>query len=112
MEIEDHCPTTILNEEPAKDSDKLYSVACDTYVLRKNPVFREYCQQFPERVPPADCGRPLLPILVEFFCMAMRRQLIDGASDQCMSASSIRALKSSLGRANSTCGIGRTSTDQ
>lgn len=61
---------------------RLYSVACDVYVLRKNPVFREYWKQHPERVPPADAGRPLLPILVEYFCTGMWRQLIDAASCQ------------------------------
>merc|ERR1711879_342627 len=103
MEIEDHVPTTILNEDPERDDNKLYSVACDTYVLRKNPVFREYCQNFPDRVPPADCGRPLLPILVEFFCTGMWRQLIDGASNQVMSQASIAAFKHSVakGRLNS-----------
>merc|ERR1712039_431046 len=64
--IEAHVPTTVNGLDPVEG--ELYVVAIDTYVLRKNPVFREYCAQHPDRVPPADCGRPLLPILVEYFC--------------------------------------------
>merc|ERR1719343_272470 len=77
IDIEDNAPASICGEDPDDDPERLYSVACDTYVLRKNVVFKEYCQQHPERVPPEDCGRPLLPILVEFFCMGIWKQLID-----------------------------------
>lgn len=108
MDIDDHAPTTILGRRP-DDPDKLYSVACDTYVLRKNVVFKEYCARFPERVPPADCGRPLLPILVEHFCTGMWRQIIEAASGQCMSAESIRAFKDTA--AKSSGGMLPTATE-
>merc|ERR1712079_42494 len=55
--------------------------ACDTYFLQKNKVLKEYCSTFPERIPPADAGRPLLPIIVEFFCGELWANLIEAASD-------------------------------
>lgn len=75
---EHHRMTTICHEEPKdpEDLQQLYSVACDTYFLKKNEVFKEYCQQFPERIPPADAGRPLLPILVEFFTGELWRKFV------------------------------------
>jgi len=88
ISIADHAPATVMSRPPESD-EELFSVACDVYVLRKNNVFREYCEAFPDRVPPSDAGRPLLPILVEFFCAGMWRQLIDGASYQVMSTSSL-----------------------
>merc|ERR1712050_737989 len=99
MEIEDHAPATILGRRP-DDPDELYSVACDTYVLRKNVVFKDYCARFPERVPPADCGRPLLPILVEHFCTGMWRQIIEAACHQTMTAASIQAFKDTANMSN------------
>lgn len=95
---EDHAPTTIVGHMPDEDEDTLYQVACDTYVLRKNEVLKAYCLQYPERVPPEDCGRPLLPILVEFFCAGMWRQLIETASHRVMSASSINKFKVSAAK--------------
>jgi len=74
IKIEDHTPTMILDGEP--DENELYHVACDGRVLAKNPVFSEYIKQFPERVPPEDAGRPVLPILVEYFCGLMWAELI------------------------------------
>jgi hypothetical protein len=70
---EDLLPITIQCKKP--EDDRLYAVACDTYFLKKNPVLREYCKQYPERIPPQDVGRPLLPILVEYFCGLMWRRL-------------------------------------
>merc|ERR1712232_940586 len=58
---------------------KLYSVACDVRYLKKNPVLNEYCQKYPQRVQPADAGRPVLPILVEFFCTKMWKELLQAA---------------------------------
>merc|ERR1712194_133884 len=75
MDITNHTPTTIRGGSP--DETVLYNVACDTYFLTKNPVFKEYCRQYPERIPPSDAGRPLLPILVEFFCKELWRKLAE-----------------------------------
>merc|ERR1712232_983840 len=61
---------------------KLYSVACDLRYLKKNPVLNEYCTKFPQRVQPEDAGRPVLPILVEFFCTKMWRQLLQTAMEK------------------------------
>lgn len=73
-----HRMTSICHETPAdpEDLQRLYSVACDTYFLKKNDVFKMYCQEFPDRIPPADAGRPLLPILVEFFTGELWRKLV------------------------------------
>lgn len=75
---EHHRMTEICHEKPTdpEDLERLYAVACDTYFLKKNEVFKKYCQQFPERIPPSDCGRPLLPILVEFFTGELWRKLV------------------------------------
>lgn len=75
MEVVEHAPTTIRGAAP--EAQALYSVACDTYFLKKNPVFKEYCASYPERIPPADAGRPLLPILVEHFCQELWRKLVN-----------------------------------
>mmetsp|Transcript_137572 Transcript_137572/g.439598 ORF Transcript_137572/g.439598 Transcript_137572/m.439598 type:complete len:664 (+) Transcript_137572:40-2031(+) len=108
MIIRDHAPMTIRGEEP-DDDDELYAVACDTYVLRKNEVFKEYCKNFPERVPPSDCGRPLLPILVEHFCSRMWVQLIDDAGQQVMTTESVVNFKRAAAMtAMGTCGAKET----
>lgn len=69
-------PITIAHGNP-DDPNKLYSVACDTRVLKKNKVLAEYCAKFPDRIPPDDAGRPVLPILVEFFCGQIWHRLLD-----------------------------------
>jgi len=71
-----HMLLTIADARPDTSSGKLYSVACDTRVLGKNPVLRQYCEKFPERIPPADAGRPVLPLLAEFFCGQLWERLI------------------------------------
>jgi 2',3'-cyclic-nucleotide 2'-phosphodiesterase (5'-nucleotidase family) len=75
---DDGCPTTVVGTEPKPD--RLYAVACDVRVLWRNAVFSEYCRQHPDRIPPADAGRPLLPILVEYFCGKMWADLIELAT--------------------------------
>jgi len=57
--------------------DRLYSIAYDSYDLKKNPVLKEWAINNPDAVPPEDAGRPTLPILVEHFCNEMWRTLID-----------------------------------
>merc|ERR1712060_276365 len=47
---QDHMPTSIGGDPP--EADRLYTVACDCRVLKKNEVFSRYCREFPERVPP------------------------------------------------------------
>jgi len=106
---EDHVLTMIKGVQPQDDA--LYTVACDTYVLKGNKVFKEYCAQHPERIPPADCGRPLLPILVEYFCDALWRQLIDQASCQVMSQTTMKAFRDSLG-SNQTRGTESLQLDE
>jgi 2',3'-cyclic-nucleotide 2'-phosphodiesterase (5'-nucleotidase family) len=76
--VVDHTPTLIDGGEP--DEDQLYHIACDGRVLLKNPVFNEYIKQYPERVPPEDAGRPVLPILVEYFCGLMWEGLIQNSA--------------------------------
>merc|ERR1712050_255947 len=43
-------------------------------------VLNKYCSDFPERIPPEDCGRPVLPILVEFFCGQIWERLLASAA--------------------------------
>ncbi|CAK0877739.1 unnamed protein product [Prorocentrum cordatum] len=74
----DGYPTTVGGSEPRPD--RLYTVACDVRVLGRNGVFSEYCRRHPARIPPADAGRPLLPILVEFFCGLMWASLLEKAT--------------------------------
>jgi len=74
----DDYPTTVGGIEPKPD--RMYAVACDVRVLGRNAVFSEYVRQHPERIPPADAGRPLLPILVEFFCGLMWANLLEEAT--------------------------------
>lgn len=92
MDLVDHVPVSIRGKQDI-DDDELFRIGCDTYVLGRNVIFREYCQNFPEHIPPHDAGRPLLPILVEYFCAMLWTQLIDAASDQVMSEASISNFK-------------------
>jgi len=62
---EEHYIKAVYNLEP--ELDEMYYIACDSTVLRKNPVLNKYRQEFPERIPPDDAGRPLLAILMEYF---------------------------------------------
>eukprot|EP00928_Gymnodinium_smaydae_P081701 TRINITY_DN65176_c0_g1_i1.p1 TRINITY_DN65176_c0_g1~~TRINITY_DN65176_c0_g1_i1.p1 ORF type:complete len:703 (-),score=62.21 TRINITY_DN65176_c0_g1_i1:196-2028(-) len=69
MELDaEHFATQIANGPPDPDGERLYAVACDCRYLKKNPVLSDYCKAFPGRIQPEDCGRPVLPILVEYFC--------------------------------------------
>jgi hypothetical protein len=78
-------PITIGGCEPKPDL--LYTVGIDVRVTQRNAVFAEYCRQHPERIPPADAGRPLLPILVEFFCGLMWTDLLERATSTSLRAS-------------------------
>lgn len=88
VRIRNHTPISINEEDP--EEGKLYSVAVDTYVLRRNVVFKQYGIQHPDRIPPDDCGRPLVPILVEHFCAAMWAQIIDKATNLAMKPGAAR----------------------
>jgi len=74
----DHMPVTICDGPP--ELDRLYAIGCDTRVLRRNQVLVDYCAEFPERIPPDDAGRPVLPILVEFFCGTIWHRLCERAN--------------------------------
>lgn len=82
---------TIINDKPIV-LDKLYSVVCDTYDLLKNPHLNAWCKEHPEYIPPADAGRPVLPILVEYFCNEMWRTIIDVNGDGDIQEEEIDAL--------------------
>eukprot|EP00927_Polykrikos_kofoidii_P026461 TRINITY_DN23541_c0_g1_i1.p1 TRINITY_DN23541_c0_g1~~TRINITY_DN23541_c0_g1_i1.p1 ORF type:complete len:626 (+),score=101.78 TRINITY_DN23541_c0_g1_i1:281-1879(+) len=75
---EHHVITSIdgLTLEECQETEKIFEVACDSYFLQKNAVFKKYCQQHYELIPPMDVGRPLLPILVDFFCGRMWKELL------------------------------------
>eukprot|EP00929_Paragymnodinium_shiwhaense_P121152 TRINITY_DN9329_c0_g1_i1.p1 TRINITY_DN9329_c0_g1~~TRINITY_DN9329_c0_g1_i1.p1 ORF type:complete len:616 (-),score=148.50 TRINITY_DN9329_c0_g1_i1:259-2106(-) len=72
---ENHMLFQICGGEP--EEGRLYHVACDTRYLKKNPVFKKYAEEHPERIQPEDAGRPVLPILVEYFCGEMWMRLIN-----------------------------------
>lgn len=57
--------------------ERIYWIAVDTYDLKKNPILSEYAAQHSDKVPPEDSGRPVLPILVDYFCMQLWRMAID-----------------------------------
>ena len=59
------------------DDDKQYHVACDIYDLRRNPVLLAHCTKDPSCTPPEDAGRPILPILVEQFCLLLWQKICD-----------------------------------
>lgn len=92
MEVLDHVPVSIRSDRNIEDDD-LFRIGCDTYVLGRNQIFQEYRQNFPERFPPDDAGRPLDTILVEYFCAMLWSTLIEAASEQVMSQASICAFK-------------------
>lgn len=77
---ENHVIQTIGGREP--DFDMLYSVGCDVRYLKKNKVLEAYCAQHPERVQPEDAGRPVLPILVEYFCSQIWKRLLDSVGQE------------------------------
>merc|ERR1712083_576387 len=77
MNLTDHELDMIADDEP--DIGRMYHVAIDTRVLKKNVVFNKYVSEYPDRIPPDDAGRPVLPILVEFFCSRMWERLIESA---------------------------------
>jgi len=66
----------------APETQKLYAIACDTRVLKNNKVLKEYCARFPDRIPPDDAGRPVLPLLAEYFCGRLWQRLIDTATNR------------------------------
>lgn len=80
-----------INGVPLKP-DKLYSVVCDTYDLVKNPVLNEWCKENPSYIPPSDAGRPVLPILVEYFSNEMWRTIVDVNGDGQIDDSEIDSL--------------------
>eukprot|EP00326_Haptolina_ericina_P005965 CAMPEP_0181203028 /NCGR_PEP_ID=MMETSP1096-20121128/19162_1 /TAXON_ID=156174 ORGANISM="Chrysochromulina ericina, Strain CCMP281" /NCGR_SAMPLE_ID=MMETSP1096 /ASSEMBLY_ACC=CAM_ASM_000453 /LENGTH=426 /DNA_ID=CAMNT_0023293591 /DNA_START=54 /DNA_END=1331 /DNA_ORIENTATION=- len=60
---------------------RIYKVAMDSYDITKDPVISRYVLAHPDRVPSTDAGRPMLTILVEFFCRELWRELIDKDHD-------------------------------
>eukprot|EP00931_Biecheleriopsis_adriatica_P008071 TRINITY_DN109303_c0_g1_i1.p1 TRINITY_DN109303_c0_g1~~TRINITY_DN109303_c0_g1_i1.p1 ORF type:complete len:628 (+),score=118.47 TRINITY_DN109303_c0_g1_i1:30-1886(+) len=88
MEVnEEHVLVKLANRQPMPGEE--FTVACDSRVLQKNEVFKEYCAKHPERVPPQDAGRPVLPILVEYFCGEMWKRLLESVVDRQGSACNI-----------------------
>eukprot|EP00930_Biecheleria_cincta_P002213 TRINITY_DN103234_c0_g1_i1.p1 TRINITY_DN103234_c0_g1~~TRINITY_DN103234_c0_g1_i1.p1 ORF type:complete len:675 (-),score=99.49 TRINITY_DN103234_c0_g1_i1:510-2336(-) len=75
MEVDkEHLLVKIKDESPLPGQE--FVIACDSRVLKKNEVFKEYCSKNPDRIPPDDTGRPVLPILVEYFCGEMWKRLL------------------------------------
>lgn len=61
--------------------DKIYDILIDSYLMQSNPVFKEYSDKYPERIPPDDSGQPALPLLVQYFCDKIWLDLIDLKGD-------------------------------
>ena len=74
----------------ALDPSRLYAVLIDSYLIRAE--LKPYCEAHPERLQPDDAGRPVVPILVEYFCSQMWRALVDTNEDGVVSASDIAQL--------------------
>lgn len=72
--------------------DRLYTVVCDSYDLKKLSALSSWAAEHPELIPPADAGRPTLPILVEYFCNAMWRTIVDENGDGQVEGAEIEAL--------------------
>lgn len=78
MELgKEHVLVKVKDQFPSPGEE--FVVACDSRVLKKNEVFKEYCSKNSDRIPPEDTGRPVLPILVEFFCGEMWKRLMQNS---------------------------------
>lgn len=88
MKVDEQNNVVMVAAEPLIP-DHFYHVAIDAHVLRRNPVFSQYCERHPERIPADDSGQPALPTLVKYFCMMAWRRLIDMNEDGCVSEAEI-----------------------
>jgi hypothetical protein len=70
-------------------SDKLYSMACYTYDLNKCPAFIAYAKAFPQRIPSAEASRPVITLLVQFFCNILWTALVDADGDGTVSMNEV-----------------------
>lgn len=63
------------------DPQTTYALAVDAYMVRANPVLKQWAADHPELIPPDDAGRPALPILVQYFCDLAWHSLVDRDGD-------------------------------
>jgi len=71
---------TVVDGQPII-ADKVYDILIDSYLMQSNPIFKEYADKYPERVPPDDSGQPALPILVQYFCDKVWSGLVNISGD-------------------------------
>jgi len=74
------------------NASRVYSVLVDTYDLAKDPVLSSYAKANPDKIPPADAGRPAMTVLVEYFCREMWRMMGDADDDGEITDAEIDAL--------------------
>ena len=85
------CKLVTVGGEPLQ-REKEYSVLLDTYDIKKNTALAAYKMEHPEHFPPADSGRPVLPILVERLAKMLFLTIVDANSDGDGGAEEIDAL--------------------
>ncbi|CAJ1403825.1 unnamed protein product [Effrenium voratum] len=63
------------------EAEKLYSIVIDSFLMRSDPVLKEYAEAHPENVAPDETGQPALPMLVQYFCDKIWATLCDVDGD-------------------------------
>lgn len=76
----------------ALQPDALYDILVDSYMINVNPVLKVYAEEFPDRIPDKDAGRPVLPLLVEFFCDQAWKQIGEMEDGGCIDEAKVDAL--------------------
>ena len=71
---------THIGGEPL-DPERIYSTALYTYDMSKAPAFKEYAATCPGKIPNAEASRPVITLLVEYFCARLWKRLVDTDGD-------------------------------
>lgn len=91
MEMDAEGKVCTVGGEPLQPS-ALYDILVDSYMIGVNPVLRAYAEEFPERIPDRDAGRPVLPLLVEFFCDQAWKQIAEMEGGGCIDEAKVDEL--------------------
>jgi len=59
------------------DSDRLYNIVIDSFLMRSNTVLKRYSEAHPDKIPPDESGQPAVPLLVQYFCSKIWAGLCD-----------------------------------
>lgn len=77
MEMDPHTHRVVAVGGAPLEPERLYTIVCDSYIVKSNEPLRAYASAHPERFPADDAGRPALPILVQHYCDRVWRKLLD-----------------------------------